>query len=64
MPLGYRDPMTYKDLDTVASMKLTNHVLNIEMLKEKRDNVGMHQYIHELMQGKDPRKSDWWIKRQ
>lgn len=60
MELGYRDPFTYKTLPLIPSIQLTNHVLNIESLIHKHRNVAVHQYIHELMSGKDPRDSKWY----
>lgn len=55
-PLGYRDPYTYKALPLLPSMALTTHVLNIERLVEGHRNQDLHQYVHLLMEGKDPRK--------
>lgn len=60
--LGYRDPMTYRKLGTNPSLRLTNHVLNVERLAQGRHNVELHQYIHELIQGQNPMESDWFKK--
>ena len=60
MELGYRDPFTYKTLPLIPSMSLTSHVLNIENLIHKHMNVEVHQYLHELSSGIDPRQSKWY----
>lgn len=63
---GFRDPFTYrsehpaKRLGLIGRLALTNHVLDVERLARGFHNVELHQYLHELMQGNDPRESDWF----
>lgn len=60
MERGYRDPMTYRRLPLVESMRVTRHVMTLAKLSSEFRNVALHQYVHELMQGKDPMESDWF----
>lgn len=60
MELGYRDPMTFKKLATIPSLKLTNRVADLKYLIDNNENEHVHQYVHELMEGKDPCKSEWF----
>lgn len=60
MSIGYRSPYTFKDLPTIESLRLTNHVLVIERLHDAHSNENLHQYIYELMQGNDPRELSWF----
>jgi len=62
LPSGYRDPMTYKRLPTLDGLTLLDHVLTLRSLQNRFANEHTHQYLHELMQGKDPRKSAWFKK--
>lgn len=55
--IGYRDPFTYKSLPTIESIRLTNHVLNVEALAKSYRNEALHEYLHLLSQGEDPRKN-------
>lgn len=63
---GYRDPITFRSehpsnrIGLTASVRLTSHVLDVERLAREHRNVELHQYIHELMQGGDPRESEWF----
>ena len=63
---GFRDPFTYRSehpshrIGMIARMGLTNHVLDVERLALEHRNVELHQYLHELMQGGDPRDSEWF----
>lgn len=52
--VGYRDPFTYKSLPVIESLRLTNHVLNVEALAKNYRNQELHQYLHLLSQGEDP----------
>lgn len=52
--------MTFKSLPTVAGTALINHTMNIRSLQNKFAYEHAHQYVHELMQGEDPRQSDWF----
>lgn len=59
-PLGHRDPMTFRKLPILDWLPLSCHVLNVERMVREHCNVELYQYIHELMQGMDPRESDWF----
>lgn len=56
MTLGHREARTYKALPLLPALALTTHVLNVERLVEERRNEDLHEYLHLLMQGKDPRQ--------
>lgn len=60
MSLGYRRPFTFKKLPISDWLPLGCHVLTIQRLASEFRNEELHQYIHELMQGVDPRDSDWF----
>lgn len=60
MSLGHRDPMTFKKLPILEWLPLSCHVLTLERLARNFQNEALHQYVHELMRGQDPRESEWF----
>lgn len=60
MSAGFRDPFTFKKLPILDWLPLNCHVLNLNRLAREFRNEALHQYVHELMQGMDPRQSDWF----
>lgn len=62
MSLGHRDPFTHRSasIGLVEKLALTNHVLAVERLVNRYQNVELHQYLYELVAGKDPRESEWF----
>lgn len=60
MSLGHRDPFTFKKLPIGEWLPLNRHLLTMERLVREFQNEAAHQYLHELIQGKDPWESDWF----